>query len=87
MDENIELQWIKGNVLHKRVVKIDIMDLKKLKSKLGKCENIKEIYINFDRNKSKNILQIWIGDVSARERSVIFEDDKSTYLKISEYCH
>lgn len=58
MDENIELQWIKGSVLHKRVVKIDIMDLKELKSKLEKCENIKEIYINFDRNKSKNILQI-----------------------------
>jgi len=87
MDGNIELQWIRENLLYKKKVKIDIKDLEKLKQKLKKSENIKEIYINFDRNKHKNISQIWVGDVSARERSVIFEDDKSTYLKISEYCH
>ena len=45
MDENIELQWIRGNLLYKKKVKIDIKDLEKLKQKLKNSENIKDIYI------------------------------------------
>lgn len=36
MDGNIELQWIRENLLYKKKVKIDIKDLEKLKQKLKK---------------------------------------------------
>lgn len=89
MKNSIQLQWIKENRLHQKILDEETIEeiFKETEEKVGNISEIECIYINFDRNKKKRENKIWIRNLLGDDKKILdTEIVKIVELYIGQYC-
>lgn len=79
----IKIEWVRWNKLHCKEVEIELKEIIGVKEEID-ISNIKNIYVNFDRNKNERSQRIWLTNFQEEDKKV--ELSKDNYQLLNEVC-